>query len=172
MHAGRTRILLVSGSTRGGSGNTAALRTMRAVAVRPVTAVLYEGLASLPAFNPDDDREPLPPAASALRQEIAKADAVVFCTPEYAGTPGPGYETHAGAGRCGQPMHGPFRIIRNLPGGAAEVGGQLARFRGRDGLSGRWRRRRRPAWTGIPRPGRRWPRAPGSRPTRAGCAAG
>ncbi len=86
MHAGRTRILLVSGSTRGGSGNTAALRTMRAIAARPVTAVLYEGLASLPAFNPDDDREPLPPAASALRQEIAKADAVVFCTPEYAGT--------------------------------------------------------------------------------------
>ena len=27
-------------------------------------------------------------------------------------------------------MHGPFRIIRNLPGRAAEVGGQLARFLG------------------------------------------
>ena len=29
---------------------------------------------------------PLPPAASQLRQEIAAADAVVFCTPEYAGS--------------------------------------------------------------------------------------
>jgi NAD(P)H-dependent FMN reductase len=59
---------------------------MRAVAPRPVTAVLYEGLSSLPAFNPDDDREPLPAAASDLRAEIAAADAVVFCTPEYAGS--------------------------------------------------------------------------------------
>jgi chromate reductase, NAD(P)H dehydrogenase (quinone) len=84
--AGRTRILLVSGSTRGGSANTAALRTMRAVAGRPVTAVLYEGLSTLPAFNPDDDREPLPPAPAELRREIAAADAVVFCTPEYAGS--------------------------------------------------------------------------------------
>ncbi len=86
MKAGRTRILLVSGSTRGSSANTAALRTMRAVAVRPVTAVLYDGLSTLPAFNPDDDREPLPPAPAELRRQIAAADAVVFCTPEYAGS--------------------------------------------------------------------------------------
>jgi chromate reductase, NAD(P)H dehydrogenase (quinone) len=59
---------------------------MRALAPRPVTAVLYEGLSGLPAFNPDDDREPLPPAASDLRRQIAAADAVVFCTPEYAGS--------------------------------------------------------------------------------------
>ncbi len=86
MKTGRTRILLVSGSTRGGSANTAALRTMRAVAGRPVTAVLYEGLSTLPAFNPDDDRAPLPPAPAELRREIAAADAVIFCTPEYAGS--------------------------------------------------------------------------------------
>ena len=72
--ADRTRILLVSGSTRGGSANTAALRTLREVAPRtarrPVTAVLYEGLSELPAFNPDDDRDPLPAAAGRLRQAI------------------------------------------------------------------------------------------------------
>ncbi|HWG15821.1 MAG TPA: NAD(P)H-dependent oxidoreductase, partial [Streptosporangiaceae bacterium] len=77
--ADRIRILLVSGSTRDGSANTAALRTLREVAPRAVTAVLYEGLRELPAFNPDDDREPLPPAAAQLRQAIASADAVVFC---------------------------------------------------------------------------------------------
>jgi chromate reductase, NAD(P)H dehydrogenase (quinone) len=82
----QTRILLVSGSTRSGSGNTAALRTLREVAPRTVTAVLYEGLSDLPAFNPDDDREPLPAAAGQLRRAIAEADAVVFCTPEYAGS--------------------------------------------------------------------------------------
>ncbi len=86
MAAQRTRILLISGSTRGGSTNTAALRTMRAIAPRGVTATLYQGLSSLPAFNPDDDRDPLPPAAAGLRREIGAADAVVFCTPEYAGS--------------------------------------------------------------------------------------
>jgi chromate reductase, NAD(P)H dehydrogenase (quinone) len=84
--ARRTRILLISGSTRSGSANTAALRTVREIAPRSVTAVLYEGLSSLPAFNPDDDREPLPQAAAHLRQAIGAADAVVFCTPEYAGS--------------------------------------------------------------------------------------
>src|ERR1700727_2851465 len=82
----RTRILLVSGSTRAGSANTSALRTLREVASRPVVAVLYEGLSDLPAFNPDDDREPLPAAAGQLRRAIADRDAVVFCTPEYAGS--------------------------------------------------------------------------------------
>jgi NAD(P)H-dependent FMN reductase len=49
-------------------------------------AVLFDGLAELPAFNPDDDHEPLPPVVAAMRAQIAAADAVVFCTPEYAGT--------------------------------------------------------------------------------------
>lgn len=79
------RILLVSGSTRGGSTNTAALRTAAAVAGAGVTAVLYDGLAALPAFNPDDDFEPLRPVVAELRRQIAGADAVLFCTPEYAG---------------------------------------------------------------------------------------
>lgn len=79
------RILLVSGSTRGGSTNTAVLRTVQAVAPDGVATALYQGLADLPAFNPDDDQEPLPPAVADLRQRIAAADAVLFCTPEYAG---------------------------------------------------------------------------------------
>jgi len=84
--AAHARILLISGSTREGSTNTAALRTARAVAPAEVTARLYDRLADLPAFNPDDDHEPLPPAAAELRRESAAADALVFCTPEYAGT--------------------------------------------------------------------------------------
>ncbi len=79
------RILLVSGSTRSGSTNTAALRTVRAVAPDGVTGVLYEGLAELPPFNPDHDFPPLPPPVIHLRHEIAAADGVLFCTPEYAG---------------------------------------------------------------------------------------
>jgi len=80
-----TRILLVSGSTRDGSTNTAALRTARAAAPDGVVADLYEGLARLPAFVPDDD-EPGHPAVAELRRLVRAADAVLFCTPEYAGS--------------------------------------------------------------------------------------
>jgi NAD(P)H-dependent FMN reductase len=77
--------LLVSGSTRTGSANTAALATAAAVAPGRVTTVRYDGLAVLPAFNPDHDGDRLPEAAAGLRRQIAEADAVLFCTPEYAG---------------------------------------------------------------------------------------
>jgi NAD(P)H-dependent FMN reductase len=78
--------LLVSGSTRSGSGNTAALATMAAMAPDAVTVVLYDGLAGLPAFNPDHDGDRLPESVAGLRRQIAAADAVLFCTPEYAGS--------------------------------------------------------------------------------------
>jgi chromate reductase, NAD(P)H dehydrogenase (quinone) len=80
------RALLVSGSTRSGSASTAALATAAALAPPSVTAVVYQGLAGLPAFNPDHDGEFLPAPAAELRREIAAAAAVLFCTPEYAGT--------------------------------------------------------------------------------------
>jgi chromate reductase, NAD(P)H dehydrogenase (quinone) len=55
------------------------------VAPDGVACRLYEGLAGLPHFNPDDDWEPLAPAVAELRARIDAADAVLFCTPEYAG---------------------------------------------------------------------------------------
>ena len=81
------RLLLISGSLRDGSTNTAALRTVQAVAPAGVEATVYGGMASLPHFNPDDDREgePVHPAVADLRAAIAAADALVISTPEYAG---------------------------------------------------------------------------------------
>lgn len=79
-------LLMISGSTRAGSTNTAALRTAALMTPADVPASLYDGLADLPAFNPDDDHDPLPGAVADLRQQIAACDAVVFCTPEYAGS--------------------------------------------------------------------------------------
>jgi NAD(P)H-dependent FMN reductase len=81
------RILLVSGSLRGGSTNSAALRTAAAVAPDGIEATLYDGMAELPHFNPDDDAEGATPAApvAAMRDAVARADAVLVCTPEYAG---------------------------------------------------------------------------------------
>jgi chromate reductase, NAD(P)H dehydrogenase (quinone) len=79
------RLLLVTGSTRQDSTNSAALRTASEL-LPDASATVYDRLAELPAFNPDEDREPLPAEVTALRSAIAAADAVVFCTPEYAGT--------------------------------------------------------------------------------------
>ncbi|HTR94311.1 MAG TPA: NADPH-dependent FMN reductase [Trebonia sp.] len=78
--------MLVSGSTRSGSTNSAALATAAALAPPEVTAVVYDGLAALPAFNPDDDGDQVPAPVAGLRGEIEASEAVLFCTPEYAGT--------------------------------------------------------------------------------------
>jgi NAD(P)H-dependent FMN reductase len=61
------------------------LRTALSVAPKDFACRLYGGLGSLPHFNPDDDWDPLPPPVVDLRASIAAADAVLFCTPEYAG---------------------------------------------------------------------------------------
>ncbi len=81
------RVLLVSGSLRGASTNAALLRTAAALEVDGVLAELFEGMAALPHFNPDDDAEgvAVPPSVAALRARLGAADAVLFCTPEYAG---------------------------------------------------------------------------------------
>ena len=84
--SGQARILLVSGSTRSRSTNSAALATAAAIAPSQASPVRYDGLAELPAFNPDHDGDLLPAAAAQLRRQIAESDAVLFCTPEYAGT--------------------------------------------------------------------------------------
>ena len=78
-------VLLISGSLRAGSVNSAVLKTVQVLAVPPVVARVYERLGCLPHFNPDDDREPLPEAVADLRAQLDACDAVLFCTPEYAG---------------------------------------------------------------------------------------
>jgi chromate reductase, NAD(P)H dehydrogenase (quinone) len=80
-------ILLISGSLREGSTNRAALRTAQQVAPAGVTTKIYSGMGSLPHFNPDEDREgdPVHPAVAELRTRVSEADAIVICTPEYAG---------------------------------------------------------------------------------------
>lgn len=81
------KILLVSGSLRSGSTNSALVRTAAAVAPAGVEAMIYDEMGELPHFNPDDDQEgqPLHPAVARLRAALEASDAALFCTPEYAG---------------------------------------------------------------------------------------
>jgi chromate reductase, NAD(P)H dehydrogenase (quinone) len=80
-------VLLISGSSRGGSTNAAVLRTAAAAAPKDVTTVYYDRIGSLPLFNPDDDHEgvPVDQRVAEMRRQMADADAVLICTPEYAG---------------------------------------------------------------------------------------
>jgi len=85
------RLLAISGSLRHRSSNTEVLRALALLAPPWVTVTQYEGLATLPAFNPDLDGEDMTPptAVQDLRSQLANADAVVICSPEYAhGVPG------------------------------------------------------------------------------------
>jgi NAD(P)H-dependent FMN reductase len=118
-------LLLISGSVRAGSTNAAALRTAAALASDGTQTVLYEGMAALPHFNPDDDAEGIKPhpAVAELRREIAGADAILICTPEYAGAlPGALKNllewTIGDAGTYGKPM-----AWINVSGPAAPTGG-------------------------------------------------
>jgi chromate reductase len=81
------RILFVSGSLRGGSTNSALMRTAAALTPVGLETELYEGLDGLPHFNPDADEEGLevPAPVAAMRAALGAADAVLFSTPEYAG---------------------------------------------------------------------------------------
>jgi NAD(P)H-dependent FMN reductase len=79
-----TRILLISGHTREASLHTAALRTVARFAPREITPVLYGGLRDLPAFVPGEYTPP--DRVARLRQDIAAAHAVLFSTPEFAGS--------------------------------------------------------------------------------------
>jgi chromate reductase len=77
------RVLAINGSLRDGSHNGALLRA--AMMLLPGDAAYHEldRLGDLPPYREDDDVLPAPPAVAALRGALARADAVLFSTPEY-----------------------------------------------------------------------------------------
>lgn len=86
---GPLRLLAISGSLRARSSNTSLLRLAIEVAPDDVQIVMYDGLASLPHFNPDDDIDVPPAPVLDLRARVGEADGLLICSPEYAhGVPG------------------------------------------------------------------------------------
>jgi chromate reductase len=78
-----TRILGISGSLRRDSYNTSLLRAAAEAAGSDVELELYDGLKEVPPYDGDDDVYPRPESVAGLNAAIAKADAVLFATPEY-----------------------------------------------------------------------------------------
>ena len=84
-------ILAISGSLRAHSLNTEALRACAMLAPPSANVTIFDGLGTLPHFNPDLDAEGAIPPASVenLRRQIGDADALLISSPEYAhGVPG------------------------------------------------------------------------------------
>ena len=77
------KVLAICGSTRIDSVNHHILHAIRHLAAHELDIEIYEELASLPHFNPDLDKDPVPEPVVRLRQKIGAADGVVICTPEY-----------------------------------------------------------------------------------------
>jgi NAD(P)H-dependent FMN reductase len=77
------KIFAISGSLQASSSNARVLETAR-TSKQGADVDIYGSLADVPAFNPDLDIEPGPPAVTDLRARIGSADAVLISTPEYA----------------------------------------------------------------------------------------
>jgi chromate reductase len=79
-------ILLVSGSLRRGSHNTALLREAANALPSGVSHEWLTGIAALPLYSEDDDGERPPAAVERVRRTIAEAEALLIATPEYNGS--------------------------------------------------------------------------------------
>ena len=81
------KIFALIGSTRHNSSNLQLVKAIRDWTQQEFSFTIFEGLASLPHFNPDID--PAPGTIIQFRNAIREVDAVLICTPEYAmGVPG------------------------------------------------------------------------------------
>ncbi len=82
-----TRVAVLVGSLRADSVNRRLAELLRDHAPDGVTLDLVDGLADLPFYNEDLDRDSaVPEAAAAFRARVAGADRVLAVTPEYNGT--------------------------------------------------------------------------------------
>lgn len=80
-----SKIVLISGSLRARSTNSAVIDAAAACAPPGFAAVVFSGLAGLPHFNPDEDRDPVHTSVANMRRVLGEASAVMLSVPEYAG---------------------------------------------------------------------------------------
>ena len=82
-------IFAISGSLRKGSSNHTILEFLASGIPENINYKIYDGLSSIPAFDPGLDNDNPPAAVIDLRNQLAHTDAIIICTPEYAfGVPG------------------------------------------------------------------------------------
>ncbi len=83
------KVLAICGSTRQQSVNHRFIKAIAAMGNAYFKVLLFDGLATLPHFNPDENKEQVAVSVARFRQLLKEADGVLICTPEYAhGVPG------------------------------------------------------------------------------------
>jgi chromate reductase, NAD(P)H dehydrogenase (quinone) len=78
------KILAISGSLRSSSSNTTILRALIKFVPEHTNISIYEGIGNLPHYNPELDNGIVLDAVEDWRDRLKEADAIIFCTPEYA----------------------------------------------------------------------------------------
>ena len=78
----KKNILAICGSTRQSSANLHIIHTIAKLGVDSLNITFYD-ITTLPYFNQDITDEQVPESVKYFRNAIAKADAVLICTPEY-----------------------------------------------------------------------------------------
>jgi len=81
-----TYVVVLLGSLRAASVNRQLAGLALQVAPEGVVPVLFDRLGELPFYNEDIDNDDAAEPVTALRQEAARADAVLVVTPEYNGS--------------------------------------------------------------------------------------
>ncbi len=76
------RLIGMSGSLRAGSYSNAVLETLREKFAGRADLLVYD-LAPIPLYNQDFEGDKRPPVVKQLLADIAEADGLVFCAPEF-----------------------------------------------------------------------------------------
>jgi chromate reductase, NAD(P)H dehydrogenase (quinone) len=109
------KILGISGSLRLNSSNMTILRLLVGFAADDIEIEIYNGIGDLPHFNPEMDHDAIV-AVQDWRDRLKSADAVIFCTPEYAhGVPGVLKNALDWLVSSGEFMHKPTAVISASP---------------------------------------------------------
>ena len=120
------KIIGISGSLRAGSSNAALLRASAELAPAGMKIIVWEGLASLPHFNPDLDVDEPPPIVREFRQLLESADGVIISSPEYAhGVPGSLKNALDWLVSAGELVGKPVVVINAAPGGGERAQASL-----------------------------------------------
>jgi chromate reductase, NAD(P)H dehydrogenase (quinone) len=120
------RVLAISGSLSAKSSTAAVLVAAGRVAPPGTEILVYGGLGGLPHFSPELDVDPVPPPVAALRAQIAAADAIAICSPEYAhGMPGSLKNGLDWLVSALEPIGKPVLLVCASPSGAPHAHAQL-----------------------------------------------
>jgi NAD(P)H-dependent FMN reductase len=76
----KKKIFAIPGNTRQNSSNHRLTKAIAILYSDKIDMNIFEGLASLPAFNPNEADRPIPEVTQ-FRQHISEADGVIICTP-------------------------------------------------------------------------------------------